>query len=221
MFKKLKTLFIIEEGVPVKDGKAPEEPKETTTKQASSTARSFEVTPGDASVGKVQDKFLDVLFQALESSNQDGFDYMEFKNFLKSLSNVQMDDHTRYKSAFATAQTMGATKDNILKSAKNYIDILSKEQTKFQEALQAKKDQNLTGKQQEIKQLESSIKTKTADIERMKSEIEASQKQIGSLEKDINSASEKLAQTANDFEASYQALLLQIQNDIQSIESHL
>lgn len=221
MLKKIKSLFIIEEGAekPAEDsgGGTP-----TGTKKETPLADpSFVVQAKGGGVGQVQDKFLEVLFAALEANNQDGFDYMEFKDFLRSLSAVPMDDATRYKSAFATAQTMGATKEKILGSAKSYLEVLAKEQSKFREALEGQKKRNLTGKQEEITQLEQTIRTKESDIEKLKADIESHRQQITTLEQEINAASEKLGQTASDFEASYQALLGQIQADVTQIESHL
>lgn len=222
MFKKLKSLFIIE------DPNAPQEEKNTSTETTQTTAtdapvvhKAPSVTPVAGIKGQVQDKFLEVLFDALQSNNQQGFDYLEFKDFLRSLANVPMDDSTRFKSAFATAQTMGATKDKILGSAKQYITILGKEESKFQEALSGQKDRNLTGKQDEIKNLEKSIQENEAQIEKLKADNEDHKKQISTLENEINTASDKLAQTASDFGATYQALLSQIQDDVKNIESHL
>ncbi|MBP8085910.1 MAG: hypothetical protein KAY48_01395, partial [Saprospiraceae bacterium] len=80
---------------------------------------------------------------------------------------------------------------------------------------------NLTGKQNDIKQLEQTIKNKESEIEKLKADLQAHRQQIGDLEKEINVASDKLAQTANDFEATYQALVGQIQGDVRNIESHL
>lgn len=222
MFKKIKSLFIIEDGAMPGDVKTgPEKAAEPKKESAVNTGKVFQVPANAGGVGKVQDKFLEVLFGALESSNQDGFDYMEFKEFLRSLANVPMDESTRIKSAFATAQTMGATREKILESARQYLTILSTEQTKFEEALVGQKERNLTGKQNEIKQLEQTIKNKEAEIEKLKADLQAHRQQIGDLEKEINAASEKLAQTANDFEATYQALVGQIQGDVKNIESHL
>ncbi|HEY3386472.1 MAG TPA: hypothetical protein VGK46_08185 [Saprospiraceae bacterium] len=223
MLKKFKSLFIIEEAESNQESKPVEDKAKSTQKEESTPSKTFQVQTGSTTSGpgKVQDKFLTVLFDALAASNQQGFDYMEFKDFLRSLANVPMDDGTRYKSAFATAQTMGATKENIVNSAKQYLGILSKEQTKFQDALQGQRDRNLTGKQDEIKNLEQTIRNKEAEIEKLKADIDAHRQSIGTLEKEINSASEKLGQTANDFEATYQTLLSQIQEDIRQIESHL
>jgi len=116
---------------------------------------------------------------------------------------------------------MGATKEKILTSARTYMELLSKEESKFQEALNGQRDKNLTGKHNEIKKLEQTIQQKQAEMEKLKADIEEHRKQIGTLETEINSASEKLVQTANDFATTYQALLGQIQDDVKNIESHL
>jgi chromosome segregation ATPase len=222
MFKKLKSLFVIEEGDKAPESKtASDEKNPPSSRDNKMVHHTPSVNPVPNVDGKVQDKFLEVLFEALQKNNQEGFDYLEFKDFLRSLANVQMDDSTRFKSAFATAQTMGATKENILKSARQYISILSDEQVKFQEALTGQKEKNLTGKQEEIKKLEKTIQQNQADIEKLTAEIGEHRKQIETLEADINSASDKLAQTESDFGATYQALLSQIQDDVKNIESHL
>src|SRR5690606_21228994 len=158
MLKKFKSLFVIEE--PKKEGAAS---GAETARESGPTPRSRPVmsaVAGTAEAGQIQDKLLDVLFGALEESNLEGFDYMEFKDFLKSLANVPMDDATRFKSAFATAQTMGATKEVILKSANHYLEVLAREEAKFQEALTARRETDLTGKQDQIKGLEEEIRTK-------------------------------------------------------------
>ena len=222
MFKKLKSLFIIEEGEPSTESKATSSQSSPgAKKEGPAYQRPVQVTAKGDGKGKVQDKFLEVLFGALQSSNQEGFDYLEFKDFLRSLANVPMDDSTRFKSAFATAQTMGATKEKILSSARSYMGLLSAEESKFQEALTSQRDKNLTGKHNEIKKLEQTIQEKQADIEKLKTDMEDHRKQIGILETEINTASEKLGQTADDFAATYQALLGQIQDDVKNIESHL
>ncbi|HUR31234.1 MAG TPA: hypothetical protein VMZ69_07360 [Saprospiraceae bacterium] len=222
MFKKLKSLFVIEEGTPTEEQKSTSHGSvEGSKKETSPTKTYAPVTIDPNSKGQVQNKFLEVLFGALESNNQEGFDYLEFKDFLRSLANVPMEDSIRFKSAFATAQTMGATKEKILSSARVYMELLSKEETKFHEALNSQRDKNLTSKQNEIKKLEQTITDKQAEIEKLKKDIEDHRKQIGTMESDINAASDKLGQTASDFAATYQALLSQIQNDVKNIESHL
>ncbi len=221
MLRNLKSLFVTEDksSSPKQDNSI-EKGKEThnSAPTTSSGFRGSIITGGD---GKVDDKFLEVLFAALEAKNRDGFDYMEFKEFLRSLVDVPMDDSTRYKSAFATAKTMGATKENIISSAKEYIAILGEEQGKFQQALAGQKEKNLSAKHNEIKEIEQSIIFKEEEIEKLTSEIAQHRNQIGALEKEINESSLRLGETADNFKATYEALLGQIEHDLSNIESHL
>ena len=109
MLKALKSLFIIEE----EDSKSKSTSK-TKSKQApkakpaTNTVSSIkESTKGRA--GKVDSKFMNVLLKAMDNNNLEGFDYLEFKQSLKSLEKMPMDEATRYQSAFAMAKTMGAS----------------------------------------------------------------------------------------------------------------
>lgn len=224
MIKKLKSLFVVDDGKPAENQ---EETTESTDISSTSTGSGYSQTQAtqtpsyDLSGGKPQSKLLDVLFTALQNSNQPGFDYMEFRDFLKSLSNVPMDDATRVKSAYATAQTMGATKAAILQSAEFYLSVLKKEEDKFQDALKERENRDLTGKQNQIKDLEKAIKDKEAQIESLKAEMETNRKTITDVEGEINTAASRIQQTASDFHASYDNVVKQIQSDIQLIQQNL
>lgn len=221
MFKNLKSLFIVDEKAKAPKQDTSEEQGSETPNTTHSSSTRFRGSVKTSGQGKVNDKFLEVLFGALDAKNKEGFDYMEFKEFLRSLANVPMEDKTRYQSAFATAQTMGATKENIVSSAKDYLNILAQEQVKFQQALEGQKEKNLTAKHQEIQQEEQEIRRKEEEIERLNKEIGGHRNQITTLEAEINEASQKLGETADNFEATYQTLLGQIQEDLTNIESHL
>ena len=56
----------------------------------------------------------------------EGFDYLEYKQSLQSLEKMNMDNQTRYQSAFAMAQTMGAKAKNLIDSAQYYLKVMQK-----------------------------------------------------------------------------------------------
>jgi len=62
---------------------------------------------------------------------------------------------------------------------------------------------------------------KEKEIEKLKADIESHRQKTGTLENEIATAGNKLQQTASDFDATYKALVGQIQADVQNIESHL
>ena len=58
----------------------------------------------------LDDRSLEFLASALEKNNLPGFDYYEFKRAVVALRQMQLDEPTAHKSAFATAATGGVTK---------------------------------------------------------------------------------------------------------------
>lgn len=229
MLKKIKSLFVIEEDAPAKS-KAPE--KATSAESRASSAgkpeppkteekRIAEPASSEAMPGKVKEKFLNVLFGAMERNDLEGFDYLEFKQFLKSLDKMQMDEGTKFQSAFATAQTMGASISILKKSAQHYLDILKAEEQKFNQAANNQKEKNLTNKQEEIKLLKAQIEEKTKRIQALQKEIESHRKVVEQRTKEISVARVKVEQTQNDFIASYDALVGQIRSDLKKIDTYL
>lgn len=69
-------------------------------------------------------KFVELLLKAIESNNIEGFDYLEYKNSLRSIENVIPDEGVRFKSAFEMAKTMGMTKAKLVESANHYLGVL-------------------------------------------------------------------------------------------------
>ena len=131
MFDRLKSLFIVEDEGPKKSSKAyqpqAEEQKGTPPAKSQQKTRSTRPVAG----GKVTSKFTNILFGAMEKNDQEGFDYLEFKQSLQNLAKMPMDEATRFKSAFAMAQTMGVTPDLLVKSAEFYIQVLDGEKNLF------------------------------------------------------------------------------------------
>lgn len=219
MLKNLKSLFIIEE----EDSKGKKTaPKKSTSSKNTPPAKT-PVIPESASgkPGSVKTKFVEILFSAMEKANLDGFDYLEYKQSLKSLEKMPMDEATRFQSAFAMAQTMGATPEHLLKTAQHYIDTLQLEEQKFEAALAKRQKEQIGSKQTKIQKLEETVKAKAAQIKQLTQEMEAHQKEAGQLQKEIATASAKVESTKNDFIASYNALIKQIGGDVENIKKYL
>ncbi|MEE9437807.1 MAG: hypothetical protein V3V14_02325, partial [Saprospiraceae bacterium] len=137
MFSKLKNIFVLEDendtkkAVKVSQEKTKEEVKKNTYSPPDITIStdSSKVSPPPS--GKPNSKFINILLKAVEEGNLDGFDYIEYKTSLQSLSKMEMDEETKFKSALAMAKTMGATKEKLISSSNHYINILKSERTKF------------------------------------------------------------------------------------------
>lgn len=215
MLDKIKKLFVVEDGQtsPVAEEKKSAE----TSQQEVSTPESAPIT-ANAEEGTPDQKFIDILLKAIESSNLDGFDYLEYKQSLQSLSGMAMDDATRYNSALAMAKTMGASKDSIIGSANHYLKVLQQEESKFKNALggqQAKVEQNQTVG---IGNLEKAIEQKQQQVEAILKQIEEDKQKLEQMKEEIQASASKIQTTANNFMSAYQLVVGQITADVTNIQ---
>lgn len=212
MFKNIKSLFIVEEETPAKkEPSTPPPPKAEAPTPA----------PPSSGNGQVTQEFTDILFKAMQQANPEGFDYMEYKQSLQSLKKMQMDEPTRYQSAYAMAQTLGATADKLVQSAQFYLDVLKNEAQKFAQAVQNQRGKLIGNRQQQIDQLTQTVQSKEEQIKRLMQEIETHRKEMDQIKQEISEATVKVETTQQNFTASYNALSGQIAMDLENIKKYL
>lgn len=219
MLKKIKSLFVVE------DEHAPAQNSSTADASDSNAGGSY-TTPASDPVPTVENnktvdpKFIDILMKAIEENNLEGFDYLEFKSSLQSLSKMNMDDATRYQSAMAMAKTLGANPDKILQSANHYLSILKAESDKFQQAVEAQKSKLSQDQVSGVKALEQAIATKEQQILQLNKEIEADKQRLSKMQTDIQQGTAKIADTSNRFNQAYNLVKKQINDDVALISAH-
>lgn len=167
------------------------------------------------------DKFIGILSAALEKNNQPGFDYFEFRQSLHNLAQMPMDEATRFKSAYAMAQTMGVTQQGLVQSAQHYLQVLGAEQAKFNEAHVQQRAKMIGGREDEIKNLEAAIQQKTEQIKQLTQQIEEHRQRSEQLRSEINDSTVKIENTKADFEATFASVADQIQDDAAKIQQYL
>lgn len=215
-FKKFKSVFIVEDETP-KSGNT----GTTTETPAIQQNTSPSAPPATPSAGSVSDKFLEALASALERNNQDGFDYFEFRQALKNLSKMSMDEQTRFQSAYAMAQTMGVTASKLASSVQHYLGVLEVEKQHFSEAHAQQMAKLIGNRQEEAKSLDAAIQQKTEQIRKLTEEIEQHRLRSEQIRQEISDSTLKIETTRSDFEATYNAVYTQVQDDLQKIQQHL
>lgn len=212
--KKLKGVFVVDDGGQTEEKPQPESVKATPV-----------VTPPrtvSASVsGNVSEKFTDILLQAMERNNQEGFDYIEYKRSLQTLEKMPMDEKTRYFSAFAAAQSMGISQQKLIDSAKFYLGILKTEEDQFQKATKGQREKQIGGKEAAIVSLAKTIQEKGELIAKLTQEIQQHQSDMDTMKADIEDAVVKIETTMQDFHASFTNLESQINGDISKMQTYL
>ncbi len=132
-----------------------------------------------------------------------------------------MDEPTKYKSALAVAQTMGANKEVLLNSANHYLKVLETEENKFIEAFKNQINQQVTLRSDEIKAQEQAIEQMKSQIVKLQADIEDRRKRLESSKSKVDSAKEKVELTKNDFYQAYYVVSEQIKEDLVKIQKYL
>ncbi|GAB4495392.1 MAG: hypothetical protein OHK0019_24320 [Saprospiraceae bacterium] len=224
IFKKFKSVFIIEEENDEAQNK--NQTQQTSQHPAEMTAppsrqRAESSAPAVSPSGSVNDKFVEILAAALEKNNQEGFDYFEFRQALKNLAKMPMDEQTRFHSAYAMAQTMGVTPAKLVESAKFYLNVLTNEQAKFNEAHAQQRSRLIGNREEEVKNLEAAIQQKAEQIQQLSREIEEHRQRSEQIRKEISESTVKIETTKADFEATFSNVTAHIQDDIRKIQQYL
>jgi chromosome segregation ATPase len=169
----------------------------------------------------LDEKSVEFLTKALSKNNLPGFDYLEFVQSLRALSAMNMDEETAIKSAFATASTVGLTKDKLVQSANHYKNVLSNERTQFEQALQNQLNKRVKGKQQEVEKLKGQIAKWKAQIQKLEEQVAKSQHTIDNADALIQEEMNKIESTKDAFEFTFQSIANQIDRDVENVNLYL
>ncbi len=171
--------------------------------------------------GSPDQKSVDFLENALVKQTQPGFDFLKFKQSISQLAGLNLDASTSLKSAFATASTMGVTKDSLLQSARHYLTVLGDEKKQFDEALNKQVQQRIASKKDELSSLQSQIEDHKRQISKLEKQITEFQEKISRSDEEMAEARTSIDQTKMKFETTYQQFVAAIEKDITSIQQNL
>lgn len=176
---------------------------------------------GQATDGEVDQQFMDILLESVTKNNQEGYDYLEFKQALQSLKKMDMDEETRFKSAYAMAQTMGASRERILSTGDIYLKVLKSEEEKFMISVANQRQSKIDERKQELLRIDKWIVEKEAEIEKLKEKIKSKKESKETFRSELKETAEKIKTVQTNFEATYVFLSNQIKEDLNNIKQHL
>lgn len=171
--------------------------------------------------GTTDQKSVDFLENAMAKQTQPGFDYLKFKQSIDHLASLNLDASTSLKSAFATASTMGVTKDSLLQSARHYLTILGDEKKQFDQALNNQVQQRIDSKKAELQKLQQQIEEHKRQIGKLEKQIVEFQDRISRSDEEVAEAKSSIDQTKMKFENTYQQFVSAIERDITAIQQNL
>lgn len=166
-------------------------------------------------------KSLDFLLKAIEKNNQSGFDYLEFKQALIRLENLEIDEGTAIKTAFATASTVGLTKEKLIGSAEYYLNILKEEFKQFNSALEKQMESRVHSKQKQKSTLESKKENILKKINALNEELKELEKKLNTIDAEADAARNKIEETSERFGKTLLTITKRIESDMDQFRSQL
>lgn len=215
MFKKIKSLFVIEETLVQQKNSGQTEAQSTVAE--TSDAKTEQVQPDKESF----DRFIQVLSDAVAAKNQQGYDYLEFKEAVNSLLNMEPDEGKRYLTAFTLAKTLGVEKKALLDSAAHYLNILKNENDKFSAAVENQRVARIKSRNEDLAKTEQELSLKEKQIRELLDQIESLKKSRENIRLEMEEAARKVDQVQSSFRLAYETIVGQIRKDLEKMNQYL
>lgn len=171
--------------------------------------------------GAVDENMVNFLSQAIEEANIPGFDYIEFRNSLAAMANTPLPENQKYIAVFATASTMGLTKDSLLKAIDHYQGILDSKKKEFQVQVDQMTVREVQKREDLKAAKEAEIQTLLQQIQDAQAAIATKQQEVLEINSEIGRERLNIQQTAASFEATYNFISGKLQGDKQKIEAYI
>jgi chromosome segregation ATPase len=166
-------------------------------------------------------KSADFLATALAKAMTRDFDYMKYRQSLNAMQDLNLDETTAFRSAYAAARAMSVTKEALINSANQYLSILMQEKNQFDTALSNQVKERVSAKRDEVVKLQQRIEEMKQKIREFESRINEYQGKIDTADDDVEAAKQKIHETKERFETAFQAFTEVISRDIDRINQFL
>ena len=169
----------------------------------------------------LDEKSIEFISKAIEKANLPGFDYLEFRMAVDNLKKMNLDEAIAFKSAFATASTMGLTKERIIETAAHYKSVLVKEREQFDAASQKQQTLKIGQNLQQVGDLQRKVTENEAKIKQLQEEVESSRTKIRELDYERDNAASKIEDTKTKYLFAHQSIMNLMEKDVENIRQHI
>jgi len=214
IFNQLKSLFIVEDNEGDSSSSKPKTIKSTENK---SKNKNVTVSP------KETERFVNILFKAIEDNNIKGYDYLEFVQSINNLKKqgISSEEDKLFNTAYAMAKTMNVDKEQLIKTADFYLNVLKKEKAKFNEALVNSAKVKLKDKNDKLTALEKSLEEDKKAFEALKKRIVSTESAISKISKELANSKNKVENVKSGFDDALSQIMGKIVKDKDKIIKYL
>jgi archaellum component FlaC len=141
-----------------------------------------------------------------------GADYKEFVDSKLDIDDIQ-DEALKYKTAYNILKSTGLTKEKLLSTGQEYLNLIGRDLNAFQSAHAGKY-------QKEVRQKEQLIQKKAEELQALTQRVNTLKAEINQLTQDINLTKDTLNTTKNSFLLAGENKQKEIQTELQKIAQY-
>jgi archaellum component FlaC len=141
-----------------------------------------------------------------------GPDFKEFVDSKVDIDDIQ-DEALKYKTAYNILKSSGLTKEKLLSTGQEYLNLIGRDLNAFQSA-------HAGQYQKEVRQKEGLIQKKAEELQALTQRVNVLKAEINQLTQDINLTKDKLNTTKNSFLLAGENKQNEIQTELQKIAQY-
>jgi hypothetical protein len=138
-----------------------------------------------------------------------GTDYKEFVDSKLDIDMIQ-DEAVKYRTAFNVLKSTGLTKEKLLSTGQEYLNIIGRDMNSFQGAHALKY-------QKEVRQKEQLVQKKAEELQALMQRINSLKSEINQLTQDLNVTKDKMNTLKNSYLLAGENKQREIQTELQKI----
>jgi chromosome segregation ATPase len=169
----------------------------------------------------LDEKSMAFIANAIEKANLPGFDYVEFKQAISNMAKMNLDDATAYKTAFATAMTLGLTKDKLLETANHYKTVLVREKEQFDKALLKQEESRIGDNLKKVDEYKNVIADNELKMKELQAAIDNARAKMRELDYERNQSQQKIEEAKSKFVFTHRSIMNLIEKDIENIGKYI
>jgi len=173
--------------------------------------------------GQVDTKFVDHFAAVLAKTNLQGPDYFEFRETLRSLASLGLNEEKQFQAAWASFRALGGATDVsvLTQTAQQYLTVLAADREAFLKTVDAALADKVGGLQQEQKTLQAENEKLATQLAELQNRMQANADRLSKIGGEVQTQTAKLAQNKAAYEATYAHFTGQIKADVGKMGSYL
>ena len=219
--RKILSFFVKDDEPGVATGTLPAQTSEAPRPVANTPVQN--PTPSVAASGSVDPKFAEHFANVLAQNNPPGPDYFEFRETLRSLTNLGLPEEKQFQAAWASFKALGGGTDiaALTNTANQYIAALNKDRDAFGKSVEAALAERVGGLQNEQKRLQTENDALAKQLVEIQKQIDANKTRLTSIIGDISEQSGKITQNRQNYDTTFAHFTDQIKGDITKMTQYL